>query len=108
ALEATTGKVRGFGGRIETSTADGLVAVFGLEPDEDAPLRAAHAAIAVQKLAARARREAAGLPGAALALHTAPVTLVRAGERVALDADERRAVLGALAGTLARAATGMV
>src|SRR5262249_37449965 len=35
ALEATVEKVRSFGGRVEASSPEGVVAVFGVEPDED-------------------------------------------------------------------------
>jgi DNA-binding NtrC family response regulator/tetratricopeptide (TPR) repeat protein len=40
-------KVAAFGGRIEELNTSGIVAVFGLEPVEDAPVRAAHAAMAM-------------------------------------------------------------
>jgi hypothetical protein len=63
-----------------------VLAVFGLEPDEDAPRRAAHAAIAVQKLAARAQRQDARAPTATIALHTASLPLVRSGDHAELDA----------------------
>src|SRR5262245_3781153 len=102
ALDATAEKIRSFGGRIEESSPRGFVAVFGLEPDEDAPRRAAHAALAVQKLAARAQREDPRRPGATTALHTASLSLVRTGDRVELDAgallDARRMLQAALDG----------
>ena len=108
ALDATAGKIRSFGGRIEEATSDAVVAIFGLERDEEAPRRAAHAAIAVQKLAARAQREDARLPGVTVALHTASVALVRAGDRVEIDADGRREARRALQAVFASAAPGMV
>jgi transcriptional regulator with AAA-type ATPase domain/tetratricopeptide (TPR) repeat protein len=102
ARDATVEKVRSFGGRIEESGPRGVVAVFGLEPDEDAPRRAAHAAIAVQKLAARAQREDPRRPGATAALHTASLALARTGDRIELDAeavrDARRTLQTALDG----------
>src|SRR5262249_47207121 len=55
ALDAIIAKVHNFGGRVEELTPAGLVAVFGLEPAEDAARRAAHAAIAIHKEADRAR-----------------------------------------------------
>ena len=56
ALEGVIAKVQSFGGRVEELTPTGLVAAFGLDPAEDAPRRAAHAAMAIQKLGgARAR-----------------------------------------------------
>jgi transcriptional regulator with AAA-type ATPase domain/tetratricopeptide (TPR) repeat protein len=107
-LDATVEKVRSFGGRIEESSPHGVVALFGLEPDEDAPRRAAHAAIAVQKLAARAQREDARRPGAAAALHTASLALVRVDDRVELDADARQHARRTLQAALECAAPGTV
>src|SRR5262249_3323217 len=51
-LESLVEKVESFGGRVEEVSPEGLMAVFGLEPIEDAARRAAHAALAIQKVAA--------------------------------------------------------
>ena len=51
ALEAIVEKIESFGGRVEEMSHEGLLAVFGLEPVEDAPRRAAHAALAIQRIA---------------------------------------------------------
>ena len=48
-------KIASFGGRVEELGPTGIVAAFGLEPVEDAPRRAAHAAMAIQKAVERAR-----------------------------------------------------
>src|SRR5262245_57984574 len=85
ALEATAAKVRSFGGRIEELEPTGLLATFGLEPDEDAPRRAAHAAIAVQTLAARAQSDVVHTPGVKIALHTAPVAVIRDADGIEVD-----------------------
>jgi transcriptional regulator with AAA-type ATPase domain/tetratricopeptide (TPR) repeat protein len=108
ALDATVEKVRSFGGWIEESGPRAVVALFGLEPDEDAPRRAAHAAIAVQKLAAPAQREDPRRPGATAALHTATLPLVRRGEQVDLDAEARDDVRRTLEAVLESAAPGTV
>ena len=108
AVDATVEKVRSFGGFIEHAGPRAVGAVFGLEPDEDAPRRAAHAAIAVQTLAARAQREDRRRPGATAALHTATLELVHRSERVELNADGRDDVRRALHATLERAAAGTV
>jgi tetratricopeptide (TPR) repeat protein len=50
-------KVQVFGGRIEERSSTGLLASFGLDPDEDAPERAAHTALALEKAAERARAD---------------------------------------------------
>ena len=108
AVDATVEKVRSFGGRIEESSPHGVVAIFGLEPDEDAPRRAAHAAIAVQKLAARAQREDPRRPGATAALHTASLALVRTGDRVELEAEALRTARRTLQAALECAPPGTV
>jgi transcriptional regulator with AAA-type ATPase domain/tetratricopeptide (TPR) repeat protein len=104
ALEASATKVRSFGGRIEEMQADGLLATFGLEPDEDAPRRAAYAALAVRTLAARARRDAGPVPAVTLALHTEFLPVTRAGDVAEVDADARgrwQRVVDVLLGTAA-------
>jgi transcriptional regulator with AAA-type ATPase domain/tetratricopeptide (TPR) repeat protein len=108
ALDAMVEKARSFGGRIEESSPHGVVALFGLEPDEDAPRRAAHAAIAIQKLAARAQREDARRPAAIAALHTASLALVRTGDRVELAADAQQDARRTLQAALLCAAPGTV
>src|SRR5262249_47295525 len=62
ALEAVITKVHTFGGRVEEVTPTGLVAAFGLDPSEDAPRRAAHTAMAIQKGAERSRDGTGGAP----------------------------------------------
>src|SRR6266542_2914098 len=52
ALEVVGEKVRSFGGRLEESSPTGVIAVFGLEPVDNAPSHAALAALAIQKAAA--------------------------------------------------------
>ena len=91
ALEGAIAKVQSFGGRVEELAPTGLVAAFGLDPAEDAPRRAAHAAMAIQKLAARAR-EANGMePDVVIGLHVAPVLIGRGGPRTEIDAGAKRA-----------------
>jgi DNA-binding NtrC family response regulator/tetratricopeptide (TPR) repeat protein len=55
ALELSAQKVQVFGGHVEDLGPASLLATFGLEPVEDAPRRAAFAALAIQKAAERAR-----------------------------------------------------
>ena len=87
ALEATADKLESFGGRVEERSASGLLAAFGLTPEEDAPRRAAHAALAVQRLASRARMDIARRPDAAIALHTQSLPLTQLDETIEIDAD---------------------
>ena len=86
ALEATATKLESFGGRIEERGASGLLAAFGLSPEEDAPRRAAHAALAVHRMATRARIDAARRPEVTIAVHTQALTLTQLGEAIAIDA----------------------
>jgi hypothetical protein len=55
ALMEVAQKVRSFGAQIEESSPTGLIAVFGLEPVDNAPHRAALAALAIHGAAAPAR-----------------------------------------------------
>src|SRR5262249_59634184 len=55
ALQFLIEKAESFGGRVEALGPLGLVAVFGHEPVEDAPRRAAHASVAMRKAGQRAQ-----------------------------------------------------
>jgi DNA-binding NtrC family response regulator/tetratricopeptide (TPR) repeat protein len=66
-LEIFAEKAESFGGRVEGLGPRSVVAAFGLESVEDAPRRAAHAAIAMGKAAARAKLAV----GANIAIHAA-------------------------------------
>ena len=107
ALEETAGKVRSFGGRVEAVAPDELLATFGLEPEEDAPRRAGHVALAVQTLAARARDDAAAVD-VKLALHTEPLPLVREGGGVEIEPGAREAARATLHALLELTAPGTV
>ncbi len=102
ALEAVGDKVSAFGGRVVERGPQGLVAAFGLEPVEDAPRRAAHAAIAVHKAADRARAE--GEPVAVkLAIHVGRLLVGTAGGAVEIDLDAKHQAWTILDALLARA-----
>src|SRR5207237_640267 len=62
-LQTVIERMQSFGGRIESVGPQGLVAVFGLEPDEDAPRRAAHAGLAIVKGFARDDADEGRPPG---------------------------------------------
>ena len=108
AIEESAAKVRSFGGRIEETSPDALLATFGLEPDEDAPRRAAYAALAVRTLAARARREAGEVPAVTVALHTEFLPVTRGRGAVQVDAGARGQAQHALVSLLAVAPPGAV
>src|SRR5437899_1166389 len=81
ALEVIAEKTGSFGGRIQERGPTGIVAAFGLEPVEDAPRRSAHAAIAMQKAAERARRDDVERPGLKVAIHMAECLVRETGRR---------------------------
>ena len=99
ALEVLVEKVQSFGGRVEELSAGGIVAVFGLDSIEDPARRAAHAAMAIQRIAERARRGNPERPEVRLGLHTESLPVVQRGGTIEIDAEARHrtwAVLAAL------------
>jgi len=90
-LEALIDKVRSFGGRIEELSPTSIGAVFGMESMEEASRRAAHAAMAMQRLLERGRHgEGAGIP-ARVGIHAAVLMVGQAGDVQHIDAVARRA-----------------
>ena len=89
-LETVVDKVQSFGGQIEEVSPRGLVAAFGLEPIDDAPRRAAHAALAIQKIVADGRRSSTESPGVRVGLHVGEVLIGRVGSMARLDHDSKR------------------
>src|SRR5215813_13115723 len=69
-LELVVDKVHTFGGRISELGGTGLNASFGLEPIEDAPRRAANAALAILKAVARFRENQTDTLPIKIALHS--------------------------------------
>jgi len=107
-VQTALGKVQSLGGGIEERAADGFIAVFGLEPVEDACARAVHAALAMQNAAQRAREHDAQAPALTCLLHAGLLPAGAAGGRLLIDMHARhraRVVLehlssGAEAGSL--------
>ena len=85
-------KIQSFGGRVSEVSQHSVLAVFGDEPAEDAPRRAASVAIAITKVVERERldgrlpREAA----VALAIHVERVAVARIPGRAVVDQDASR------------------
>jgi len=103
ALDIVIDKLQTFGGRIEELTPTGILASFGVDPVDDAPRRAAHAALVIHKGAARAGDSASRAPGVKIALHAAKVLVGRSETRVDIDADAKgglRAILDQLLQTI--------
>ncbi len=110
-LAALVEKVQSFGGRLEALGQESVRAEFGLEPapsTEDAPSRAAHAAMAMQKATERLRGSDPERPALTVALHTGAFLVGRVGETVELDADAKREAWAALEALLRGTAPGAV
>src|SRR5262245_2629351 len=90
ALDTLMEKARSFGARIEELGAQSIGAVFGLEPVEDAPRRAAHAAMAIQKAAERAGREEGMGFAVKIGIHVGEVLVGQASIGPQIDAEARR------------------
>jgi len=91
ALEMLVDKVQSFGGRIEELSPRGIGAAFGLDPAEDAPRRAAHAAMAIQKAAERAGRGDDERFAVKIAIHVGDVLVAQSSAGAEIDADAKRA-----------------
>jgi len=96
ALEVLVEKARSFGGRVEGMSPASVVASFGLEAVEDAPGRAAHAAMAMQRALERARSDGVPLPATKVGIHLAEF-LVGSGRGPAeLDLETKQKAFGVL------------
>jgi len=107
-LESLVEKIESFGGQVEEMSPGGLMAVFGLEPVEDAPRRAAHAALAIQRIAARARESSAESPGARIGLHVGEVLIGRMGGAARVEHAAKREAWQQLEALMADAEAGTV
>ena len=85
ALEVLAEKAEGFGGRIEGLGPLSVLAVFGLESVEDAPRRAAHAAIAMRKAAERGQLATPHGASAKVTLHASQGLVGLTGDGRVID-----------------------
>jgi DNA-binding NtrC family response regulator/tetratricopeptide (TPR) repeat protein len=83
-------KLRSFGARVEELTPVGMVALFGLEPMEDATSRAAHAALAMLRTLDREQGEAATGVRARFAIHARRCLIAHGIDMIGMDATDRR------------------
>jgi transcriptional regulator with AAA-type ATPase domain/tetratricopeptide (TPR) repeat protein len=90
ALDVVIDKLQTFGGRIEELTPRGILASFGVDPVDDAPRRAAQAALAIHKRAARAGESTDRVPGVKIGIHVAQLLVGRSETRVEIDSDAKR------------------
>jgi tetratricopeptide (TPR) repeat protein len=91
ALEVVINKLQTIGGRVEELTPTGIVASFGVDRVEDAPRRAAHAAMVIHKRAERAREDKSRTPRVKIGIHVAEVLVGRSETRIDIDANAKRA-----------------
>jgi tetratricopeptide (TPR) repeat protein len=89
ALDAVTGKVHAFGGEVAEMGRGALVAAFGLETVEDAPVRAALAALAILKATERARVDGRA-PRVKIGVHVAPVLVSQYQGAGIIDLESKR------------------
>jgi DNA-binding NtrC family response regulator/tetratricopeptide (TPR) repeat protein len=105
-IEALIERARSFGGRVEELAASGFVALFGLEPMEDPVRRAALAALAMQRAADRTA-EGPG-PKPRIGIDLGSFLLGRLPDASMVDAEDKRALVGAAGALLEGAEPGTV
>jgi tetratricopeptide (TPR) repeat protein len=89
-LEIFMEKVQSFGGRVEEVSPTGIVAAFGLEPVEDAPRRAVHVAMAIQKAAERVRPDGAEKLAVKIGIHVGQFLVGQVSGALEIDLDTKR------------------
>ncbi len=107
-LDTLIQKTEAFGGRLVEIVASGITAAFGLEPVEDSPRRAAHAAMAMHRAAFRDAGDQAGSLTLKTAIHVERVPFARIGVSADVDGDAKRHVWSVLDGLIATAGAGAI
>ena len=95
-------KLQAFGGVVAEVGPTRVVVTFGLEPIEDAPVRAALAALAIRKAAEHREVLEPRPPGVALAIHVTQVLIGGPGNMPRVDQASGRVAIGVLESLLAR------
>ena len=103
ALGRLVEKLATFGGWLEELSPSDLVAVFGMDPVEDAPTRAALAALALKKAAAQGQPDGIEPLEVRVALHVEQFTLARVSGRATLGQEAKREARAVLKDLLERA-----
>jgi hypothetical protein len=106
AVDTVVEKIGSFGGQVEEVSPSELVAAFGLDPVEDAPRRAAHAALAIQRAAHAGL--AAESPKVRIGLHAAEVLVAWVGSAARVDRAAKREALRQLDAFMADAEAGVL
>ena len=107
-LETLMDKARSFGGHIEELSQNGITAVFGLEPAEDTPLRAARAALTIGKAMERLHAGVGGAVGVKLAIHTSQCLVTQMQEQAVIDTESRQRAWATLRALLSDVPPGVV
>jgi DNA-binding NtrC family response regulator len=88
-LKMLADKVTSFGGSLQELSPARIVAAFGLQPVDDAPRRAAHAAIVMQKAVERARRIDGERVAVKVGIHCRQVLVGRVNGVLQIDLDAK-------------------
>lgn len=107
-LELLVDKVHSFGGTIEEMSPVSVGAVFGLDTMEEAPRRAAHAAMAMRRMLERGLNGEAPRLAGRIGLHAATLLMAHVGDARRIDADAKRASWCALDALVHAGAPGVV
>jgi hypothetical protein len=103
ALGQLIAKLRSFGARVEEVTPSRVVAVFGFEPVEDGPRRAAHAALTMLKALERMEGSAVPPLTGRFGIHVCRCLIAHSGDVAGMDEADRRAAWSALDALIDRA-----
>jgi len=96
-FEGFVEKIEGFGGRVVRREPDGIDALFGLGVDEEAPVHAANAALAIRLLVQRLRSRGRLVPSMVAAIHSAPSFVSLDGSAPRISEESLRALQRAAA-----------
>jgi DNA-binding NtrC family response regulator/tetratricopeptide (TPR) repeat protein len=107
-LEMAGEKVRSFGGRPEDSSPTGLVAIFGLEPVDNAPSHAVLAGLAIQNALVRARASGSDAPDVVIGIHCGDHLVGRQDASVQVGVDGKAATWSVLERLVAADAPGAI
>ena len=108
ALETLIEKVQSFGGRVEALGQRAVEAAFGVEPIEDAPRRAAHAAMAIQRAVERIRGPGPAPLATRIAIHATQALVAQAGRLVQIDQEAKEQGASVLDDLIAAAEPGAI
>ena len=96
-LAACTEKIQSFGGQIQEVSSTAIVAAFGLDPIENAPICAALAAMAIENAADRARSTDSNAPSVKVAVHVGQSLVARVHGTFRIDLGDKQEALTTLA-----------